>query len=94
MGRALYYHGQRQGKSFLASKLQTDTLSHWWHSDKKYLNKEKLLRRRLSKMNITSKQMKCKYPDGATHIDSIGEYWKFEDDKWFTYLSPVTNGKE
>ena len=32
-------------------------------------------------------------PDGATHIDSIGEYWKFEDDKWFTYLSPCDEWK-
>ena len=44
-------------------------------------------------MNITLDEIKSKAPDGATHYDNIGEYWKFEDDKWFTYLSPCDEWK-
>ena len=44
-------------------------------------------------MNITSQTNEMQVPDGATHIDSIGEYWKFEGDKWFTYLSPCDEWK-
>lgn len=38
-------------------------------------------------------KLKAEKPEGATHTDNLGEYWKHENGKWFTWLDSCQQWK-